>query len=118
MIGMNFMPFLALLIIGAFSSLVLYMVVRYRVLPGFDGFMSMWIAGWAGAWLGSPVFGRWGAHVGNVFIIPALLGAFAGPFLVTAVFRALGRSFAVAQRPDAVPSQAGGATQFEMRKAS
>jgi len=52
--------------------------------------MVKWIAGWIGAWLGSPVFGHWGLgfNVENVYIIPALLGGFALAFLVTAAMKA------------------------------
>jgi len=60
------------------------------MLGRFDGFMVKWIAGWIGAWLGSTVFGHWslGFNVGNVYIIPALLGGFALAFLVTAAMKA------------------------------
>jgi uncharacterized membrane protein YeaQ/YmgE (transglycosylase-associated protein family) len=118
MIGMSFSAFLTLMFLGLISSFVLHVVIRYRVLAGFDGFMGKWIAGWAGAWLGSPIFGHWGIQVGNLYILPALLGAFAGSFLLTLAFRALGRTLASTSRPDAVISQPGTASHFEMKKAS
>jgi uncharacterized membrane protein YeaQ/YmgE (transglycosylase-associated protein family) len=118
MIGMSFSAFLTLLVLGFIGSFVLHVLVRYRILSGFDGFMSKWLAGWIGGWFGSPIFGHWGMHVGNLYILPALLGAFAGPFLVTAVFRALARTVSAAPRPETVPSQTSTAPQFEMRKAS
>ena len=45
MIGMNFTPFLTLLVVGVIASFVLHSLVRYRVLFGVDGFLSKWIAG-------------------------------------------------------------------------
>ena len=115
MIGMSFAAFLILLGLGLLSSFVLHMLVRYRMFTGIDGFVCMWIAGWIGGWLGSPVFGHWAIHVGNLYVIPALLGAFTGSFLVTAGLRALAVT-AKGGRPDAVAS--GAAPQVEMRKAS
>src|SRR5579863_8801538 len=99
MIGMSFSAFLTLLVLGLISSFVLHVLVRYRMLAGFDGFMSKWIAGWIGGWLGSSEFGFWGIHVGSLYIIPSLLGAFAGSFLVTAVFRALAEAATSARKP-------------------
>jgi uncharacterized membrane protein YeaQ/YmgE (transglycosylase-associated protein family) len=115
MIGMSFGPFVALLIISFIAAFVLHVLVKYRMLSRFDGFMVKWIAGWIGAWLGSPVFGHWGLgfNVGNVYIIPALLGGFALAFLVTAVVKA--EAVAVAKATTA-PQTAGFAV--DMRKAS
>lgn len=111
MIGMSFGSFLSLLILGIISSIVLHLIVNYRMLKGFDGFMSKWIAGWIGAWLGSPVLGHWGPAVAQVFIIPALIGAFVGAFLVTAAPKAVAvaRSAAMPQVP---------AAPLELKKAS
>jgi uncharacterized membrane protein YeaQ/YmgE (transglycosylase-associated protein family) len=92
MIGMSFGSFLSLLILGIIASIVLHLIVRYKMLSGFDGFMNKWIAGWIGAWLGSPVLGHWGPSVAQVFIIPALLGAFIGAFAVTSIPRAESRA--------------------------
>lgn len=111
MIAMNFGSFLSLLILGIIASIVLHLVVNYRMLRGFDGFMNKWIAGWIGAWLGSPVLGHWGPSVTHIYIIPALLGAFVGAFLVTAAAKvtALARAAAVPQNP---------AAPLELKKAS
>ena len=61
-----------------------------------DGFLGKWIAGWFGAWLGSPVFGHWFemAKVGDVYGVPALLGAFVGSFATPAIWKATARAFA------------------------
>jgi uncharacterized membrane protein YeaQ/YmgE (transglycosylase-associated protein family) len=116
MIGMSFAAFLILLGLGFISSFVLHLLVRYRVFTGLDGFVSMWIAGWIGGWLGSPVFGHWFIHLGSLYIIPALIGAFVGSFLVTAGLRGLALTSKEARR-DTVASQTSLASQVEMRKA-
>jgi uncharacterized membrane protein YeaQ/YmgE (transglycosylase-associated protein family) len=92
MIGMSFQSFLSLLILGIIASIVLHLIVRYKMLSGFDGFMNKWIAGWLGAWLGSPVLGHWGPSVNHVYVIPALLGAFIGAFAVTSMPRAASKA--------------------------
>ena len=90
MIGMNLWAFLVLLIGGLIAAGVLHYVLRYRFLEGFDGFLAKWVAGWIGAWLGSPVLGHWFEPVklANIYLIPALLGAFAGSFALTATYKA------------------------------
>lgn len=92
MIGMSFASFLSLLILGIIAAIVLHVIVRYKMLSGFDGFMNKWIAGWIGAWLGSPVLGHWGPSVAHVHIIPALLGALVGAFAVTSIPRAASKA--------------------------
>jgi uncharacterized membrane protein YeaQ/YmgE (transglycosylase-associated protein family) len=96
MIGMSFKEFGVLLIAGVISAAVLHYAIRYRYLTGTDGFFGKWIAGWLGAWLGSPVIGHWfgSVKVGNVYLIPALLGAFAGSFAITASQKASAKAFA------------------------
>ena len=49
MIGMSFASFRSLLILGIIASIALHLIVRYKMLSGFDGFMNKWIAGWIGA---------------------------------------------------------------------
>ena len=92
MIGMSFASFLSLLILGIIAAIVLHFIVRYKMLSGFDGFLNKCIAGWIGAWLGSPVLGHWGPTVTHVYVIPALLGAFIGAFAVTSMPRAASRA--------------------------
>jgi len=90
MIGMNFWSFLVLLVAGLISAAVLHYIICYRVLECFDGFLGKLIAGWIGAWLGSPVLGHWFEQVklADIYLIPALLGAFAASFAVTAAYKA------------------------------
>lgn len=92
MIGMNFTSFVSLLILGFIAAIVLHAIVRYKMLSGFDGFMNKWIAGWIGGWLGSPVLGHWGPAIAQVYVIPALIGAFIGGFAVTSMPRAAAKA--------------------------
>jgi uncharacterized membrane protein YeaQ/YmgE (transglycosylase-associated protein family) len=79
MIGMDFLSFLALLIISVVVSGILHYGLEYYVTPGHWSFGSKVVVGWVGAWLGSPVFGHWpgvaNLSYGNVYYIPAILGA-------------------------------------------
>jgi uncharacterized membrane protein YeaQ/YmgE (transglycosylase-associated protein family) len=90
MIGMHFWAFLVLLVAGVVAAAVLHYLIRYRFLEGIDGFLGKLGAGWVGAWLGSPVFGHWVEPVklAGIYLIPALLGAFAGAFALTATWKA------------------------------
>jgi uncharacterized membrane protein YeaQ/YmgE (transglycosylase-associated protein family) len=92
MIGMNFPEFVVLLILSLIASAVVHYLFRYRYLEGFDGFLSKWVAGWVGAWIGQPVFGHWWFRIEGVWVIPALLGAFAGAFAVAAIWKAQARA--------------------------
>jgi uncharacterized membrane protein YeaQ/YmgE (transglycosylase-associated protein family) len=93
LIGMHFLSFLILLILSAFAAAVLHWAIRYRFFTGIEGFFAMWIVGWLGAWLGPAVVGHWVGPVmlWNIYIIPALIGAFAAAFGATACCRAAGR---------------------------
>ncbi len=93
MIGMPVVSFLVLLVLSLIAAGVLHYLVCYRFLQGIDGFVGKWITGWIGAWLGSPVLGHWPgrfaiAKIDNIYIIPALIGAFAGAFIATAYWKA------------------------------
>ena len=81
MIYMGFLPFLYLLIISIVVSVVLYFLLKIKhVLPG--GYPECLILGYIGAWIGTPVFGRWEfLTIGGISIIPAILGAIAAIFL-------------------------------------
>lgn len=90
MIGMTFVEFGVLVIAGLISAVVIHYAVGYRFLQGIDGLLAKWGVGWLGAWVGSPVLGHWfePLKVGNVYLLPALIGAFAGSFMVTASYKA------------------------------
>lgn len=94
MIGMNFWAFLILLVAGLVAAAVIHYLACYRFLEGFDGFLGKWAAGWIGAWLGSPVLGHWFEKVklAGVYLIPALLGAFAVAFATTAFWKSLAKA--------------------------
>jgi uncharacterized membrane protein YeaQ/YmgE (transglycosylase-associated protein family) len=96
LIGMHFLSFLILLILSAFATAVLRWGVRYRFFDGADGFFAAWIAGWICAWLGPLVFGHWFGPVmlWDIYIIPALIGAFVGSFIPTVSCRALATAWA------------------------
>lgn len=85
LIGMSFFPFLILLILSGFAAAIVHWVCRYRLFNGFDGFIGQWIIGWVGAWIGPYVIGRWAGPVmlWHIYIIPALIGAFAGVYTGT-----------------------------------
>ena len=94
MIGMSFWAFLVLLVAGVIAAVVIHYLLRYRLLEGFDGFLGKCIAGWVGAWIGSPVLGHWFEQVKlvGVYLIPALLGAFAVAFAITAIGKAAAKT--------------------------
>ena len=77
MIGMSFLPFLVLVIISVSISLIVFFWTGFRI-EGTKcrGLCPLITIGWVGGWLGSPVFGYWCKYlsVGNVYVIPAILG--------------------------------------------
>ena len=111
MMGMNFTSFLMLLVAGVVAAGVIHYVARYCFLEGFDGFVGKCIAGWVGGWLGSPVLGHWfeKVKIAGIYLIPALLGAFAAAFIVPATGKALEK---------ALGARVGGFGSGEERKAA
>jgi uncharacterized membrane protein YeaQ/YmgE (transglycosylase-associated protein family) len=79
MIGMDFISFLILLVISVIVSAILHYWLKFYIRPGLVSLLSKVIFGWIGAWLGTPVFGKWfsGVCYEDVFIIPAILGSLA-----------------------------------------
>jgi uncharacterized membrane protein YeaQ/YmgE (transglycosylase-associated protein family) len=82
---MDFQAFLILLVISVVVSAILHFGLEYYVTPGNWSFVSKVVVGWFGAWMGTPVFGRWfaGMNYMDIYYIPAAIGAFAA--LVVAV---------------------------------
>ena len=75
MLGMSFLSFLTLTLIGAVVAVAYHYAIRYRFLEGYDALFGKLIVGWFGAWIGSPVLGHWLWKVENVYLVPAILGA-------------------------------------------
>lgn len=92
-----FSIFLTLLILGLIATIVVHSIVRYRHLKGLDGFLAKWIIAYIGAWIAQPVLGYWGPRIFGVHWIPAIVGAFAGAFGITAVWRARAKSVRLAE---------------------
>jgi uncharacterized membrane protein YeaQ/YmgE (transglycosylase-associated protein family) len=85
LIGMSFLSFLVLLILSVIAAAVLHWGFHYRLSSGVDGFLGQWLVAWLGAWLGAAVLGHWfdSFMLWNIYILPALVGAFAGAFAGT-----------------------------------
>lgn len=91
MLGMSFLSFLVLTLIGAVVAVAYHYVLRYRFLEGSDALIGKLIVGWFGAWLASPVLGHWLWKVENVYIVPAILGAMAAIHLTVLTGKALAK---------------------------
>lgn len=89
MVGMSFVSFAVLLVIGAVVAVVYHSILRYRFLDGNDALFGKLIVGWFGAWLGSPVLGYWLWKIDNVYIVPAILGAIAAIHLNMLLWKSL-----------------------------
>ena len=89
MLGMNFVSFLTLTIIGAVVAAIYHWGLRYRVAEGLDAAFGSLVVGWVGAWLGSPVLGHWLWKYENVYIVPAVLGAIATVHLRTLAWKTI-----------------------------
>ena len=92
MLGMSLLSFLVLLAIGVVVAVVFHFVLRYRFLEGLDSFFGKIALAWLGGWLGSPVLGHWLFKVGDVYVIPAILGAAAAIFLGVLRWKALAKA--------------------------
>jgi|ERR1041385_3225672 uncharacterized membrane protein YeaQ/YmgE (transglycosylase-associated protein family) len=79
MIGMSFASFVALFVIGAVCALFFYGMSKTRMLLAPEGYLLDLIAGWIGAWIGTPVVGHWSWMVTetNVYLVPAVVGSLA-----------------------------------------
>lgn len=91
MLGMSFLSFLILTLIGAVVAVAYHYVIRYRFLDGNDALVGKLIVGWLGAWLGSPILGHWLWKVENVYIVPAILGAIVAIHLIVLTGKALAK---------------------------
>ena len=82
LVGMSFPSCLVLLILSAIAAAAIHWGFRYQLFKGIDGFLGQWIVAWLGAWVGPTVLGHWfdSAMISHIYVVPALLGAFAGAF--------------------------------------
>jgi len=82
LIGMSFLSFVILVILSAIAAAAVHWGFRYQLFKGIDGFIGQWIVAWLGAWVGPAVLGHWfdSAMVAHIYVIPAVIGAFAGAF--------------------------------------
>jgi uncharacterized membrane protein YeaQ/YmgE (transglycosylase-associated protein family) len=94
MIGMSFLSFLILLVIGVIVAAVLHYGFRYRFLEGLDALFAKIAMGWLGAWLGSPVLGHWWIKFENIYVIPAVLGSITAVMLNVVARKALDKIMA------------------------
>ena len=94
MIGMSFLSFLVLLVIAVIVAIVFHYALRYRFLEGLDSFLGKIALGWLGGWLGSPILGHWWFQIGDVYVIPAIVGAVAAVFLTVLAWKALAKASA------------------------
>jgi len=76
---MDFISFIILLVIAVVVSWVLHYLLKYYVTAGVWSFVSKVVIAYIGAALGSPFFGEWwpGVAYGDIYFVPAILGAFA-----------------------------------------
>jgi uncharacterized membrane protein YeaQ/YmgE (transglycosylase-associated protein family) len=118
MMAMNFPEFVTVLVLGLVSAFVFHVLMRYRVLEGVDGFMAEWIVGFIGGWIGPAIVGHWGLETGGLYFIPAVLGAFAGPFLAVAAFKARAVMAIATPRQAATVATQSAPMHVDMRKAS
>jgi uncharacterized membrane protein YeaQ/YmgE (transglycosylase-associated protein family) len=95
MIGMSFLSFLTLLGISVIVVGVFHYGLRYRFLEGIDAIYSKVVFAWIGAWLGSPVLGHWLYRIGDVYLIPAFLGAITALVLNGIARKALVKVFSI-----------------------
>ena len=74
-----FVSFLVLVVISVVVSAILHYGLKYYVTAGAWSYLSKVVVGYAGAALGTPVFGRWwtGVNYGDVYFVPAIVGSFA-----------------------------------------
>jgi len=94
MIGMSFLSFIVLLGVSVIVAAVLHYGERDRFLDGADAVFAKVALGWLGAWLGSPVFGHWLYKIGDVYLVPAILGSLAAIRLNAIALTALERALA------------------------
>lgn len=92
MINMSFLSFIVLLVIAVAVAAIFHYAIRYRYLEGFDSFLGKIVVGWLGGWIGSPALGHWWFMIGQIYVIPAIMGAVAAVFSTTLCWKARAKS--------------------------
>ncbi|MEA1965200.1 MAG: hypothetical protein U9O41_08805 [Candidatus Aerophobetes bacterium] len=87
MIYVSFFPFVWLAAIAAGVSLIWHYIFKVRLACGY--WFTLIIA-YLGAWLGTPVFGKWASFMtwtkgGTVSYLPAVMGALAAIYLARGI---------------------------------
>jgi uncharacterized membrane protein len=99
MVGVNFESFLTLLIIGIVVAAVFHWILKYRIIPGTDAVLGEVAVAWLGGWLGSPVLGHWLWKIGDIYVVPAILGAIVAVHLDVLCCKVLARIWAAGRTP-------------------
>ncbi len=88
-----FISFIILLVISVVVSAILHYGLRYTsgLLQTHWAFATKIIVGYYGAWWGTTVYGQWWENLnyGDVYYIPAILGAISAVVFGVALFKAL-----------------------------
>src|SRR5262249_45005692 len=86
---MSFASFVTLFVIGAVCALCVYGMTKMEMLRAPEGYLLDLIAGWIGAWIGTPVVGHWSWMVTetNVYLVPAVVGSLAAIYTLAAFVR-------------------------------
>ena len=86
--------FVILLVISVVVSGILHYGLKYTsgVLPTYWAFVNKVIVGYFGAWWGTTWYGQWWENLnyGDIYYIPAVLGAFSLVVFAVAVFKLFG----------------------------
>jgi len=104
MLGMSFLSFLTLTIIGAVVAGVYHYGFRYRLLEGVDSAFGKLVVSWVGAWLGSPALGHWLWKIEGIYIVPAILGSMALVHVTVLALKALAMLMAMPAKTVATES--------------
>jgi len=92
MIGMSLLSFLILSAIAVLVAVIFQYVLHYGFLEGTESLIGKIAVGWLGGWLGPPILGHWLFQIGEIYVVPALLGSAAGIFLSVAALKALAKA--------------------------
>ncbi len=86
-----FISFVILLVISVIVAAIIQFGLKFNRRTGPWPFVLKVIVGYYGAWWGTTVYGQWWENLnyGNVYYIPAILGAFSAVVFGVGFFKAL-----------------------------